>query len=113
MLSKRSLVIGYICLDITRWKQCSLCFIFTGILLTTQGLALEYPQDSWALTKEQIDMLRQADQKGYKASVLTGVVDNTLRTVVLLGEIHVKDETTHNFGKEILSLFPLRAMALT
>ena len=73
---------------------------------------MENQRDSLLLTKDQIDVLKRAEQEGYQVSALTGNVDEITRTVVLLGELHVKDEQTHKLGKEVLSLFPLRGLEL-
>lgn len=59
------------------------------------------------LTADQLEILNQANQinNHFKISVYGGEVDGKPRTVVILGEMHVKNTADKELGKQILQKF--------
>ena len=63
-----------------------------------------------ALLPQQEQALLHAQSGDYEVSVLRGTVRGESKTVVLLGEKHVKDLQAKLAGQELVRLFPLRGL---
>jgi hypothetical protein len=61
------------------------------------------------LTSQQVSALEWA-QGPYEVSILTGEVDGIPRTVVVLGETHLKTENEFEQGRGVLAVFPDRSV---
>ena len=62
------------------------------------------------LGSERLTSLEKAEKDDYKVSILSGTVEGQTRTVVLLGETHVKSAKSAKLGKEILRQYQFRGL---
>ena len=86
----------------------SITFAFS-IQLFLAGNALSTTVET-ALGIPKADLISQAQKGDYLVRVLSGIVDGTPRYVVLLGEIHAKDESADQLGRLLLDQFPFRGL---
>jgi hypothetical protein len=87
--------------------------MFNALLVFVAALVVALPCPSLSqghgLTSEQVRALESA-QGPYEVSILTGEVDGISRTVVILGETHLKTEKEFEQGRDVLAVFPDRSV---
>ena len=91
------------------WKQSILVCLITAISLISPCFADEV-EPGTGLMEEQIDALERACWGDFQVKAMTGEIDNIPRTVILLGESRLRNGYTHDAGRKLLSLFPLRGL---
>jgi hypothetical protein len=60
-----------------------------------------------ALTKTQIEAIANARRQDLPVDVVDLTINGIPRSIVILGETHVKIQTTSNYEKELISKFPI------
>ena len=80
------------------------------ILMSPPSRASLCAQTLNRLGHERVEALQRADAGDYKVSILSGDIDGREKTVVLLGEWHVKNDEATQLGKEVIQHFKLRGL---
>ena len=81
--------------------------IFCILLVSTVVYSNECRKTYARLTDQQN---RALDKTSHSVQVLEGEVNGKIRTVVLLGEVHVQNKTTADAAKAVINAFPQRGV---
>lgn len=87
--------------------------LFAFSLVCSQAWADNSCQDrliGQPLTDQQHEAILHAHSGDYKIAVLSGQINGMQKTVVLLGEAHVKNEEAKGAGRSVVKQFPLRGL---